>query len=96
MNPNNTLTPTAPVEDEPVLTSDPTNVEQEPDRVPQDRGYAAQNTLSTYGGFSRDKPKNWYDDPAAVLEFYNVLVDDFGVEFANMLFELLGIPIPQG
>ena len=96
VNPNNTLTPTAPVEDEPVLTSDPTNVEQEPDRVPQDRGYAAQNTLSTYGGFSRDKPKNWYDDPAAVLEFYNVLVDDFGVEFANMLFELLGIPIPQG
>jgi hypothetical protein len=84
------LTPTAPVEDEPEIVGPP------PPPPPTPRGpYAAQNTATTYGGFSRDKPGNWWDSQA-IRDFYNALVEDFGQEVADEIFNALGIPIPQG
>jgi hypothetical protein len=87
------LSPTAPVEPEPEIVGPPT---PPPPPPPTPRGpYAAQNTATTYGGFSRDKPKNWWESQA-IIDFYNALVADFGEEVANEIFDALGIPIPQG
>jgi hypothetical protein len=87
------LSPTAPVEPEPEIVGPPT---PPPPPPPIPRGpYAAQNTSTTYGGFSRDKPGNWWESQA-IIDFYNALVADFGEEVANEIFDALGIPIPQG
>jgi hypothetical protein len=87
------LSPTAPVEPEPEIVGPPT---PPPPPPPTPRGpYAAQNTSTTYGGFSRDKPGNWWESQA-IIDFYNALVADFGEEVANEIFDALGIPIPQG
>ena len=87
------LSPTAPVEDEPEIVGPPT---PPPPPPPTPRGsYAAQNTATTYGGFSRDKPGNWWESQV-IIDFYNALVTDFGEEVANEIFNALGIPIPQG